>query len=326
MASEVEVSPYDDVTKFEAIGEIISDDSTPTFKKFNFKAYADKYLSPLTMIAVKVGKNEFLLGRIIGSHEHNPYHTPQKVALHHSMDMITEHPDESFSFTIYRLYEVEVVDQVTIDGDKYTVHTPDSLPKAGTQVIIPETKMITESLGIKENQTEGLHLGSLATSLSSQNKIPVFLNRDIIQRHVFIGGTTGGGKSYCAKVLAEEIHKHNIPIIFFDTKNEFGPLSEKLGGSVLRPGTDYFIKLSSLHEEEVVGMIPSLTNQTHLSLFTSAFITCQENNPDQFGIDEFIDQIPNTVSDHGASNVQQTTRLITQKTEHYLRHYNFLDK
>jgi len=40
---------------------------------------------------------------------------------------------------------------------------------------------------------------------------PIVLGKGVIQRHVFIGGGIGSGKSYTRGVLAEELHAFGIP-------------------------------------------------------------------------------------------------------------------
>jgi hypothetical protein len=86
----------------------------------------------------------------------------------------------------------------------------------------------------------------------------VLLKPQFIQRHLFIGGTTGSGKSYATGILLEEIHKFGIPIVILDSQNEYTTLTEELGGKVLKPGEDYTVRLSSLTETEVLELVPTL--------------------------------------------------------------------
>jgi len=92
------------------------------------------------------------------------------------------------------------------------------MPKSGSEVFVPPQKVITDVMGLEVDLEKSLNIGTLAVSLAEEEKISVAIKREVIQRHVFIGGTTGWGNSYAAKVLAEEIHKQKIPIIFFDTQ------------------------------------------------------------------------------------------------------------
>ena len=303
------------------VGEVISDGETPTFQKFRFKAYTNKFFSPASIIALRTNDNEFIIGRVTLSHEINPNFSPEKVALRHSMKIPSEHPEEGQSLTVFRIYESEIVSQVYLKDEKYSIFPPEVLPHAGMKVIIPEHNMISEVLGIKNIKEEGLHIGNLATTISVENKIPVILNRKIIQRHIFIGGTTGGGKSYAARILAEEIHKHKLPIIFFDTQEEFTALTRKLNGTVLIPGTDYKIKLSSLTEDEIMALVPSVHNKLHIEILSSAFIRCWENIPN-FGVADLIATIREVCREQ---SVKQTTEtMVTQRVRSYINSYDFI--
>ena len=83
----------------EEIGEIVSDESSPSFEIFKFKAFHDKFVSPGTVVAVKIKNDNLLVGRIISSHEQNPHFTPDKVAVRHAMHIEPDHPGENLSIT-----------------------------------------------------------------------------------------------------------------------------------------------------------------------------------------------------------------------------------
>lgn len=319
--SEVEKEVTITLPEEQEIGEIVSDESTPSFERFRFKAFHDKFVSPGTVVAVAVKKNTLLVGRVTSSHENNPHFSPDKVAVRHAMNIKADHPGEELSITVFRLYEVEVLEQATSKNGKYVIRPPDILPTSGTRVVIPKSEVIGEVLGIKIRKEDGLFLGNLASTISAETNVPVVINKETIQRHFFVGGTTGSGKSYAAKVLAEEIHKHGIPIIFFDTQNEFVPLTKQKGGHVLRPGQNYFVKLSSLTEYEVLELIPSLHHQLHVEILNQAVISLIERGT-EFGIDELLNEIHEVC--HAQQAAPTTEKLVAQRTRTYLRSYNFL--
>jgi type IV secretory pathway VirB4 component len=136
-------------------------------------------------------------------------------------------------------------------------------------------------------------------------------------------------------VLAEEIHKHKIPIIFFDTQYEFTPLSRALKGEVLRPGENYTIKLFSLSEAELLDLIPTLKHELHVSILTRAFLRLKEGiSPRQthlatsfpqrrsIGLDELITEIGIVGNEMNAG--QHTIDIVTDRTRHYLSSYDFI--
>ena len=310
-----------EIDENEEVGELISDGETPSFQKFRFKAFTNKYLSPASMVAVKLNAENYLLGMIVTSHEVNPNYSPEKIALRHAMNIPSDHPGEGQSLTIFRIYEAEIINQISLKNDTYTIFPPETLPRSGSRVIIPEKNLISEVLGIKNDANDGLNIGNMATSISIENTIPVILKKEIIQRHIFIGGTTGGGKSYAARVIAEEIHKHYLPILFFDTQEEFTALTTKLGGVVLRPGSDYTIKLSSLTEDEVLELVPSVHHRLHLEILSSAFIRCKEQT-ENFSIDDLVERIKQVCDDQNAK--LETKNIITQRVRFYLNSYDFI--
>jgi hypothetical protein len=59
-------------------------------------------------------------------------------------------------------------------------------------------------------------------------------------------------------VLAEELRKHDLPIVFIDTQDEYSNFVEKLNGAVRVPGKDFNIRISSLTDRELISLIPAI--------------------------------------------------------------------
>ena len=317
----------------EVLGTITSDESTPTFDKFRFKAKPEKYVSPGTLIATKLSKNKYLIGRVSSSYEFNPHESASKINVRDKMNINPEYPDESLSLTIYRQYDVEIIEEVKIVNKKYIIYPPETLPLSGSQVFIPSKDLIMEVMGLEKDSNKSYNIGHLGVPGSSENKIAVNLKRKIIQRHVFICGTTGSGKSYAAKVLAEEINKQKVPIIFFDTQKEFAPLVKENGGTILRPGDNYFVKLSSLSEDELLALVPTLKTEHQISLLSTAFlrlknpdmykkkqITLIEEKPDNFNVNDLIRKIDEIWKELGIN--ADTYKTVRQRTLGYISRYN----
>lgn len=317
------------------IGTVISDDVSPSFEILRFKAKYDKYVTPGALVGVSISETNFLVARITSSHEHNPHESSDRVTLRDTMDIKPDYPDEDLSLTIHRRYEAEIIDEVKKINGKYEIFPPEKMPKSGSKVFIPPTEVIINIMGLDSDPKKSLNIGNLAVSLAEEEKILVNIKREIIQRHIFIGGTTGGGKSYAAKVLAEEIHKQGIPIIFFDTQYEFAPLTEKLLGKVVVPGSDYWVKLSALTESELLSLIPTISHELHVSLLTKAFFTLKEGGPssipqrtlfnsemDDFGINELLQTITRIGPEMQAK--PDTIKIVESRTRYYLGSYNFL--
>lgn len=317
------------------IGTVISDDASPSFEILRFKAKYDKYVTPGALVGVSVSDNTFLVARVTSSHEHNPHESSDRVTLRDTMGIKPDYPEEDLSLTIHRRYEAEIIDEVKKINEKYEIFPPEKMPKSGSEVFIPPKEVIMNIMGLESETLKGLNIGNLAVSLAEEEKILVNIKREIIQRHIFIGGTTGGGKSYAARVLAEEIHKHKIPIIFFDTQYEFVPLTEALGGQVLVPGKNYKVKLSSLTETELLDLIPAITHELHVSLLTRAFLTLKYGGATgipqktltmdeemEFDLNNLVQTIERIGPEMEAK--KPTIDMVVARTKYYLGNYNFL--
>lgn len=309
----------------DIIGSVISDEVSPSFEVFRFKAKHGKHVAPGTLVAVAVSENTFLVGRVSASHEHNPHESASKVTVRDALTISPDYPGEELSLTIHRVYEAEIIDEVRrIGQDKLETCPPQSLPKSKSEVFIPPTEMIETVIGLEAEHTKSLNIGTLAVSLGEESSIPVRLKREMIQRHIFIGGTTGSGKSYAARVLAEEIHKHRIPVIFFDTQYEFVPITKQLGGVVLEPGKSYQVKLSSLTPDEMSELIPTLKHELHVNILTNAFLRMKEKNI-LFTGQELLSEIDAVSGEMTFGKQGETTRYIVHsRTQYHLNQYDFL--
>src|SRR5437870_7440032 len=73
------------------------------------------------------------------------------------------------------------------------------------------------------HETCGEVLGRLAG-----HNVPVYLDINaMVQKHVSILAKTGGGKSYVAGVLIEELMKHHVTCVILDPHGEYASLKEK---------------------------------------------------------------------------------------------------
>jgi hypothetical protein len=48
------------------------------------------------------------------------------------------------SVTIYRVYEAEALNQVSIENENHVINPPDILPMSGSDIIIPTREIIAE--------------------------------------------------------------------------------------------------------------------------------------------------------------------------------------
>jgi DNA helicase HerA-like ATPase len=238
------------------IGTVASDLDTPTFELVRIKLKAGKDVRPNTLIRIPVARSEktTLIGRIRSAHESNPNETVGAIGLRDSLEMKPTYPKEEDSTTIYRVVEADLIEELYEEKGATKTRSPQALPQSGAEVFLATDAEIVATLGLATDPKKGLYLGDTISGVATA----IVLKREAIQRHFFIGGTTGSGKSYAMGVLAEELRKHDLPIVFIDTQDEYSTLVEKLGGRVRVPGKDFNIRISSLTDREVISLIPAI--------------------------------------------------------------------
>jgi len=284
--------------KIYPIGSVISDEKTPTFETVRIKLKAGKDVKPGTLVKMNVsreGEKTLLIGRIRSGYESNPNKSVAAVTVSDNLSLPTPSMPEEHSTDIYRLVEADLIEEIfdeTKDGKKVkSIRAPQNLPNSGAEVFIGDSSEVVRVLGIETKPLEGLYLGETVGGV----KTDIILKKSAIQRHFFICGTTGSGKSYAMGVVAEELIKHNLPVIFLDTQDEYSQLVKKLGGTVKRPGEDFTIRISSLTENELLTLLPSATTELQRDIAARAFSELQverlSNNIAEFSIDDLLDRM-----------------------------------
>lgn len=122
--------------------------------------------------------------------------------------------------------EEKVAAHVSVVGyrdDRGLLQVPRTPFRAGEPVYRAETSTIKEVLGLKEDKKHGAYVGLLAG-----HDVSVHLDiNTMVQKHVSILAKTGGGKSYIAGVLIEELMKHRVTCVILDPHGEYASLMER---------------------------------------------------------------------------------------------------
>jgi len=282
----------------ECIGTVVSDSETPTFEIIRVKLRANKDVKPGTLLRIPTQRNNLetiLIARVKSAHEFNPNEDVGSVAVRDSLQIEARYPTEEDSTTIFRLVEADLIEEITNRKDKSgknIITAPETLPNSGAEVYLADPNEIVAVLGLAETENLGLNIGTTTGGIS----ISTILKREIIQRHLFICGTTGSGKSYSMGVITEELIKHNIPVIFIDTQDEYAEIVKALGGKTVEPGKDFSIRISSLTEFELIDILPDSLKNSSLQpdVVGRAFgklkmdVSRKESG---FGIEELIKEI-----------------------------------
>src|SRR5438046_400572 len=121
--------------------------------------------------------------------------------------------------------EERVSAQISVIGyrdDRGLLQVPRIPFRAGEPVHLADHLFDRRGLG-EVDRKHGAYVGLLAG-----HEVPVYLDINaMVQKHVSILAKTGGGKSYIAGVLIEELMKHHVTCVILDPHGEYASLREK---------------------------------------------------------------------------------------------------
>jgi uncharacterized protein len=246
------------------VGTLIALESahSPNYLKQHFRiAPHTPSPKPGSMVAVEAitddGRHSRILERVINAWEVNPHEDAFSSNLREVIPIRTEYAEEGSSTVIYRVAEIEPLKEALLDENGQIIEIRDvqTLPRAGAPVYEATEEQIIEALGLTDDLERGIHIGVLRGS-----QIPVVLKRDIIQRHVFIGGGIGSGKSYTRGVLAEELQMLGVPQVNIDVNGEMVDAAEELGGINHEPGKEFQLPLNAFTADDIINAVPGLTS------------------------------------------------------------------
>lgn len=293
------------------IGTVISDQDTPTFETIRVKLMAGRHVKPGMLLRIPVSRPEqtALIARVRSAYENNPNERAEDINVRDTLGIDANYPSEEDSTTIYRIAEADLLEEMiyrvdtesSIDGNNapleapeiVSIRFPQNLPISGAPVYEADGIEITQALGLSDNAKDDLFIGYT----TSGDTTKVILKRESIQRHMFICGTTGSGKSYAMGVIAEELLKNDLPVIFLDTQDEYSAFVHAHNGKVVVPGEDFTIRISSLTESELLDLLPDAMKQSALQsdIVAKAFgqlqIQRQSDEIAKFTIDDLLKEI-----------------------------------
>lgn len=258
-------------TDLVRLGRVVSipNEQSPNFLKMHVRLHhTAESPKPGSWLGIEAtaadGSSRRILARVTNTWEHNPHEDPQGSTVDEVLPFDTEYAPEGESTVIYRLAEVEPVEEVRLDsqGRLGDIHEVSTLPKAGAAVYAASEELISAALGLEAEPALGLELGTIrGTGVDS---VAATLNRSVIQRHILIVGGIGTGKSYLRGVIAEELHAQGAPQVNIDPNGELIEATRQLGGVNLVPGKDGFtLPLSSLTPDDVIDSIPGMRSGTN---------------------------------------------------------------
>jgi len=273
----------------KVLGEIIEDANSPSFDVFKFKS--SEAVPPGAFVSTTLSNDSFLLGRVTKALGKNGA----------------------------KVYEADSLEQGFTENGIVTFFEPTDTARPDAQVFFTEEEVIARSVGFGTNNRSSIDMGRAGSCRA-------LLRPEILNRHVFIGGTTGSGKSFATSILIEELGRLKIPVVVMDSQGEYAALAQDLQGEILKPGRDYTVRLSSLTEEEAAAMASSLKGTLGYELFQFSFLALKkeifEGRRAEFGLFDLIKRMEMDAPILGADGYQM--RLATSRTDASVRRHEFL--
>jgi hypothetical protein len=281
------------------LGQVISDDASPSFYKLRFRLDSSRSTGPGRFVAIdgesETGEPVLILARVEDVHEVNPHEDPLSSTLREVLPFGTTYAAEGSSTVIFRLATAEPLEEALLDrdGEVVGIRSVTTMPRAGGRVYDAGPELTVAALGLERDPDAGLNIGTVYGA----DDIAVVPGKSVIQRHIFIGGGIGSGKSYTRGVLAEELHAWGVPQVNIDVNGEMIEATEELGGRNLVPGEEGFtLPLSALSSADVVDAVPSINRGTNMETLLrfaheSLLKDVQRGKLKHFGVAELVDAI-----------------------------------
>ena len=213
------------------IGQVVFDGETPNLQEVRFRIRPNANTTASRMVAVEgenaSGRIVFLLARVDNISDHNPHEDAMGSTVSEVVPFETRYALEGDSTVIFRKAQAELLEEAVLadDGTIERVQEIETLPRAGAWVFEAGPELIARALGLEPDPLQSLEVGVLHGS-----SVPANIHRGVVQKHIFICGGIGSGKSYTRGVLAEELFRHGIPQVNIDVNGELIDATIEMGG------------------------------------------------------------------------------------------------
>ncbi len=253
------------------IGCVVHEENTPSLDSVRFRLDGYSSTTAGRVVAVEVGEcfvpnmseRVFLLLMVNGVREVNPHETAEGATVREVIPIPIKYAPEGRSTVIYRVVDAEPLEEVVLDCQYcYVKRTqpPQSIARAGSPVFGADSKLISAAFGFEDRANIALEIGEM-----SGIGVPVNLSRNVAQRHIFIAGGIGSGKSYTRGVLAEELARLGVPQVNIDVNGEMVDCARDLGGRSLSVERGEFtLPLSALTGQDVIDAVPAINRGTNI--------------------------------------------------------------
>lgn len=300
--------------KMSKIGRVVSTEKGPTFSSVPIRVDSGKVVKPGQLLYASLpnkytrSEDVYIL-RVSSAKEENPYEDPQSSNVKQIFNIETEGSDNE-QVRKFVVADTSPLEIINFDSGKVITSSPDLILPAGTEIYDNiDDNLARVVLGFpSESDPKSIHLGTMVGT----TKLQVALDANVVlPRHILIVGSTGTGKSYLLGKMVEEIHNKGLCMVNIDIHGEMNKATEELGGSVVVPGTNLKIKLSSLEEPEIMGML-SLGHDLHIDIVSKSIINLKSSGKD-FSVLELENEAERVAYSFGAK--KPTVDIITARIQ-----------
>lgn len=298
MTTELEITKYPFDSHLDGyVGDVIfTPGSTPrpNFTSFDVRLLPGVDLRPSQPIAalVRNGKEQALvIGRVTSASESNPHETVESAVARSELSLGRGYAAEGEGSTvIYRVANIDVLEQAEMIDGKLQIAAPNTLTRAGCPVFTLGQDLMSDAIGLCRDEEYGLYVGTVPGT-----GLKVVIKPEILQRHLLVVGGTGSGKSYCVGVINEESAAFGIPAISVDSQNEMVESTEQLvGGRNLKPGADIKLPLSAFTAGDIIRAVDGLTDNQQVLLARTFINLVDESEGRPFSLSDLLDRMPET--------------------------------
>lgn len=279
------------------IGRVVCLAETPSLRSVVFRLRPEATTTAGKLVAIEgkdhQGRSVLVLSRVSDIFDHNPHEDPLSSTVQDVIPFPTKYAGEGHSTVIYRAARSEPLEEAVVkdDGAIDRIRSVETLVRAGAPVFEAGPDLMTGALGLEPDPDKGLNVGTVHGS-----DVSVVLKKETIQRHMFIAGGIGTGKSYTRGVVGEELHVWGVPQVNIDVNGEMIEATKQLGGENLVPGKNGFtLPLSSLTAGDILDAIPGINPTTNIAVLIGysheRLLKEKIAKGEHFGVKELVDAI-----------------------------------
>lgn len=324
-AAQVESKhPFDGQLQ-DYVGDVIFTPGTtprPNFTSFDVRLLPSVNLRPSQPVAALVRNEEeqvLVIGRVTSASESNPHETVESAVARGELGLGRGYAAEGKGSTvIYRVANIDVLEQAEMIDEKLQIAAPNTLTRAGCPVFTLGQDLMSDAIGLCRDEESGLYIGTVPGT-----GLKVVIKPDILQRHLLIVGGTGSGKSYSVGVINEESAAFGIPSVGVDSQNEMVESTEQLaGGRNLKPGVDIKLPLSAFTAGDIIRAVDGLTDNQQTLLARTFINLVDESEGRPFSLSNLLDRMAGTAE--GLQMKGQTLSMTIGRTKGALGELTFI--